>query len=99
MYLEERGSNTLASILVNTNYEVALINLEIGGYLLFNANYETFQYLLPPSWTKILWEFCYSKQIEVPSNEIDLKLKREGDFFLMERFTILGFKKKTISSP
>ena len=49
MYMEERGSDTLASILVNANYKAALINLGIRGYSLFNANYKTFEYLLPLS--------------------------------------------------
>ena len=48
IYMKEKGSNTLASILVNANYEAALVNLRIRGYSLFNADYKTFQYLLPP---------------------------------------------------
>jgi len=54
IYMEERESDTLASILVNANYKAALVNLGIGGYSLFNTNYKTFQYLLPPSWTILL---------------------------------------------
>ena len=42
IYIEERGSNTLASILVNANYKAVLINLGIGGHSLFNADYKTF---------------------------------------------------------
>ena len=33
----------------------------------------------------------------MPSNEVDLLLKREGDFFLKERFASLGFKKKQLA--
>ena len=49
MHIEERESNTLASTLVNANYEATLINLGIRAYSLFSTDYKTFQYLLPPS--------------------------------------------------
>ena len=36
--------------------------------------------------------------LSVPSMGIDLELRREGDFYLMERFEALGYRKKHLAS-
>ena len=98
MFLEERYLTNKAGPLLRSACEAALMNLGIGGLYLFGADYKLFKSLLPPSWIKSTWEFLFTHNVSIPTNCADLKLRREGDFYLMERFQTLGYKCKQLAA-
>ena len=92
-FLEERNGSSLSRDFVRSNYEWALMHIDIGNQELFQLNYEKLGCLLPRVWIKSLWEFAHTFKLQLPSGSCDLKLLRLGDEYLVQRFTVFGYKK------
>ena len=80
-------------LLLQANYETILLQIGIRDRGLFGLDYKIFSRLLLRLWIKRLWEFIDKYKINRLSNEIDLKLKRVEDMYLIEEFARYRFKK------
>ena len=76
----------MAGMLIQVNYEVALLCVQINDKELFETEYKPFSVLLPRLQIQSLYDFADKYKIKLPKPEVDLYEKKDRDIFLMEAF-------------
>ena len=94
--MEEINGNSMSRPLLRSNMEWAMIHIGIGNCSLFDIDYDLFGHLLPRTWISSLWQFAHEYQLQLPSYEHIIKVRRDNDKFLMEEFQRAGFSKKQL---
>ena len=77
------GKDTIIGKMIEAQMEICHLHIGVGG-VIFDADFDEYNILLPVCWTRSLWEYTFKNDIQLSGPYKSPKLQCQNDQFLME---------------